>query len=83
MRTEEDQVLIEVEDEGEGFDPDVLPDPLTSENLLKPHGRGVLLMNRFMDDVRYASRKGGGTRVTLIKTISTRAEDSADNATAS
>jgi CheY-like chemotaxis protein len=53
-----------VRDEGAGFDPTVLPDPRDPRNLLKPSGRGVLLMRTFMDEVRYASH---GTEVTLIK----------------
>lgn len=53
-----------VRDEGAGFDPTALPDPRDPRNLLKPSGRGVLLMRTFMDEVRYASR---GTEVTMIK----------------
>ncbi len=55
---------ITIEDEGPGFDPQELPDPTDPENLLKPHGRGILMMRLFLDDVRWNER---GNKVTLIK----------------
>ena len=42
-----------MEDEGEGFNPDSLPDPTLEENLLREGGRGVYLINHLMDEVRY------------------------------
>jgi CheY-like chemotaxis protein/anti-sigma regulatory factor (Ser/Thr protein kinase) len=53
-----------ISDSGPGFDVSQLPDPTDPENLLMPHGRGVLFMRTFMDEVRYNSR---GNRVVLIK----------------
>ena len=53
-----------VTDEGRGFDPDRVPDPLDPENLVKPHGRGLLLMRTFMDEVRHNTK---GNEVTLVK----------------
>jgi CheY-like chemotaxis protein len=53
-----------VRDEGAGFDPSGLPDPRDPHNLLKPSGRGVLLMRTFMDEVVYSER---GNEVTLVK----------------
>lgn len=44
---------IHVTDEGEGFDPDAVPDPTLPENLLRTDGRGVFLIRRLMDEVRY------------------------------
>ncbi len=58
------QMKVQIEDEGQGFDPGNLPDPTDPENLLKPHGRGVMMMRLFLDDVRYNER---GNQVTLIK----------------
>jgi serine/threonine-protein kinase RsbW len=55
-------VLAEVEDEGDGFDPDDVPDPLAPENLERPCGRGLLLMRNYMTWVRYNAT---GTCVTL------------------
>src|SRR5262249_9710089 len=42
-----DQVLAEVEDEGEGFNPEQVPDPLALENLDRPAGRGLLLIHHY------------------------------------
>ena len=58
------QMKVEITDEGQGFDPGNLPDPTDPENLLKPHGRGVMMMKLFLDDVQYNER---GNQVTLIK----------------
>jgi serine/threonine-protein kinase RsbW len=44
-------VSIRVRDEGPGFDPDSLPDPLAPENLLKASGRGIFLIRSFMDEM--------------------------------
>jgi serine/threonine-protein kinase RsbW len=46
-----------VADEGEGFDPSLVPDPRTPPGRLSESGRGILLMRSFMDVLRY--RKGG------------------------
>jgi serine/threonine-protein kinase RsbW len=63
------QVVVSVEDEGEGFDPTSLPDPLQAENLLKPSGRGIFFMNQFMDEIDYTFASGGGTIVTMKKNL--------------
>lgn len=44
---------IRIHDEGPGFDPDSLPDPLAQENLFREHGRGVFLMRSMMDSVAF------------------------------
>jgi CheY-like chemotaxis protein len=53
-----------IRDEGPGFDPSQLPDPRDPQNLEKPSGRGLLLMQTFMDEVRY---NPAGNEVTLVK----------------
>ncbi len=58
---------VSVEDEGEGFDADAVPDPLREENLLKESGRGIFFMRQFMDEVDWKRVPGGGTRVILRK----------------
>jgi serine/threonine-protein kinase RsbW len=58
------EVLAEVEDEGPGFDPDAVPDPLAPENLERSCGRGLLLMRHYLTEVRYNAR---GNAVTLRK----------------
>ncbi len=60
----QEQARIMIRDEGRGFDPASLPDPTDPENLLKPHGRGVMIMKLFMDEVTWNSQ---GNQVTMIK----------------
>ena len=73
---EGDDVVIRVEDEGVGFDPTELQNPLAPENLLKPNGRGIFYMKSFMDDIHYGPRPGGGTIVTLRKKVAGSPEGS-------
>jgi len=60
-------VKIEIEDEGEGFNPEEVPDPTLEENLDKPSGRGILLMRAFMDTIEYNDK---GNRLRIEKTCS-------------
>jgi serine/threonine-protein kinase RsbW len=53
-----------VEDEGDGFDVNAIPDPLDPQNLFKPSGRGVLFIYNIMDEVKYNQR---GNRLTMVK----------------
>ncbi len=53
-----------VEDEGEGFDVNSIPDPTNPENLFKASGRGVLFIHDIMDEVTYNER---GNRLTMVK----------------
>lgn len=53
-----------IEDEGEGFDVNSIPDPLDPANLFKTSGRGVLFIYNIMDEVQYNER---GNRLTMIK----------------
>jgi serine/threonine-protein kinase RsbW len=46
-------VSIVVRDQGKGFDPNAIPDPLAAENLRAENGRGILLMKSQMDDVSF------------------------------
>lgn len=58
------QFIIEIQDEGRGFDPESVPDPLNPENLERPGGRGVFLMRHYMSWVQYNET---GNCVTLCK----------------
>lgn len=68
---DKEEVSVRIQDEGEGFDLDSLPDPLAPENLFKPRGRGILLMNSFMDAVDFEFDGDQGTAVILRKRLST------------
>ncbi len=62
-----DRIAIEVADEGGGFDPQAVPDPLAGENLLRGSGRGVMLMQSFMDEFSISRRQPQGTEVKMVK----------------
>jgi serine/threonine-protein kinase RsbW len=64
-----DKLKIVVSDEGEGFDPDQLPDPLSPEGLLGGSGRGVFLARAFMDELDVRRGAGGWTTVTMAKFV--------------
>ncbi|MFC9975666.1 ATP-binding protein [Spirillospora sp. NPDC127200] len=63
------QLIVTVTDHGPGFDPHDRPDPMRPEHRLRAGGRGVFLMERFMDRVDYRFPPEGGTVVTLSKNL--------------
>ena len=66
---EDSELVIEVADQGTGFDPSQVKDPLVADNLLRPNGRGIFFMNSFMDDIDFSFKPEGGTVVTLRKRL--------------
>ena len=58
-----DKAVFVVRDEGPGFDVTSLPDPTDPENLLKPSGRGLLLIRTFMDE---AIHNAAGNQLTMM-----------------
>lgn len=62
-----DSLAIVVGDEGDGFDPNAVPDPLAGENLLRGSGRGVMLMQSFMDEFQISRREPQGIEVKMVK----------------
>lgn len=60
-------IHIRVRDEGPGFDPSTLPDPLAPENLLKASGRGIFLIRSFMDEMVVQRAPEGGMEVVMVK----------------
>ncbi|HYO82865.1 MAG TPA: ATP-binding protein, partial [Bryobacteraceae bacterium] len=67
VRTERDSLRIVISDEGEGFEMNELPDPLAEENLLRQSGRGLLLIQAFVDEFRMERGQPPlGTEVTLV-----------------
>ena len=63
------RLVITVCDEGHGFDPEEVADPLAPENILKPSGRGLLFMRAFTDDLSVTRRSAGGTEVRFVKPL--------------
>ena len=66
----DDRLEIRIRDQGTGFDPKHVPDPLDSDNLLNVSGRGIFLIRTFMDEFRVDCTGGTGTQVTLVKYLS-------------
>jgi len=65
------RVIIAVRDEGAGFRLDRVADPTKQENLERPSGRGIMLMNAYMTKVRYNET---GNEVWLLKERAARAK---------
>lgn len=70
FKTHPDRLEIHVRDQGTGFDPGHIPNPLDNANLLNVSGRGIFLIRAFMDEFRVENRNGAGTEVTMVKRIS-------------
>jgi len=64
-----DTLAISIRDEGTGFDPAAVDDPLAPENRLKTSGRGIFYMRTFMDDVRFQRHAKGGMEIVLKKNL--------------
>ncbi len=59
-----DKVDIVMTDEGEGFNPDLVPDPRCGDNIYRPEGRGLLLIRSYMDVVEFNKK---GNKVHMVK----------------
>jgi serine/threonine-protein kinase RsbW len=76
------ELVIRVEDEGEGFDPEVIADPLAPENILKSSGRGIFLIRSFMDEVDVRRRAERGMEVRMVKKVVRNGASAQDDASA-
>jgi serine/threonine-protein kinase RsbW len=63
------EFIVRVLDEGEGFEPQEVADPLAPENILKSSGRGIFFMRSFMDDVVLQRASQGGMEVRMVKKL--------------
>jgi serine/threonine-protein kinase RsbW len=61
-----DKVEISMTDQGKGFNPEVVPDPRLGENLYKSEGRGLLLIQSYMDEVEF-NKQGNSVRIVRYK----------------
>jgi len=59
MEVDDDRIIIRIKDEGKGFDPSKVPDPTIPENILKDSGRGIHIMNTFLDRLTYKFTDNG------------------------
>jgi serine/threonine-protein kinase RsbW len=64
-----DRLAIVIQDEGDGFEIATLPDPLADENLLRHSGRGLLLIQAYMDEFEIRPRQPRGTEVKMVKIL--------------
>ena len=64
---------MRVLDQGEGFEPEEVANPLAPENILKSSGRGIFFMRSFMDDVVLRRAAEGGMEVRMVKKLATGA----------
>jgi serine/threonine-protein kinase RsbW len=62
-----DRLTVKIEDEGEGFELNAVPDPRAAENLLRQSGRGILLIQAFVDQFQVRRRENTGTEAVLVK----------------
>jgi serine/threonine-protein kinase RsbW len=61
-----DKIEISMTDQGKGFNPEVVPDPRLGENLYKSEGRGLLLIQSYMDEVEF-NKRGNSVRIVRYK----------------
>lgn len=61
-----DRLTVTIVDEGEGYEPKDLPDPLAEENLLRQSGRGLLLIQAFVDEFTMRKAPPLGTEIRLV-----------------
>ena len=64
-------IAIRVRDQGTGFDPASIPDPLAPENVLKSSGRGIFIIRNFMDEMVLQRAPEGGMEVVMVKRVAT------------
>ncbi|MBD3223346.1 MAG: hypothetical protein GF313_01345 [Caldithrix sp.] len=60
------QLKVAVTDQGEGFHPDKIDDPLSPENLYSERGRGIYLVKMMMDEIKFNITKNG-SQIIIIK----------------
>ncbi len=69
LEVENKTVIVEIVDQGKGFDPTVIPDPLAEENLLKEVGRGIFIARSLVDELKFDREPGWGTKASITKNL--------------
>jgi CheY-like chemotaxis protein/anti-sigma regulatory factor (Ser/Thr protein kinase) len=75
LKTTREEAVFVIRDEGPGFDPTLIPDPTDPDNFEKVSGRGLMLIQAFMDEVRHSEN---GSEITMIKRPSVPDDDDDD-----
>jgi len=78
-RDDAHELRIRVRDQGEGFDPAAVANPLAPENLLKSSGRGIFLIRSLMDNVLLQRAPEGGMEIRMIKRVQPRVTAAGDS----
>jgi len=60
-------IQVKIRDQGDGFNPEATPDPTDDEHVLNASGRGILMIQAFVDNVTFRFEEGRGTEITLVK----------------
>ncbi len=63
LSLQENNIKFVIQDEGEGFDPAVLPDPTSPDHIEQPGGRGIFLMKHLCDEIKFLDK---GRTVQLV-----------------
>ena len=66
-------LVFTIADQGDGFNPESVPDPLAPENLMRGTGRGIFLIRSLMDEVKFRQLHPG-TELTLVKHLAVAGE---------
>jgi serine/threonine-protein kinase RsbW len=69
IKSSPEAIEISVHDEGSGFNPESVPDPTATENIMKTSGRGIFFMRTFVDEIEWLSPPEGGTTVRMTKRL--------------
>ena len=69
VRVTSGTVEVQVEDQGEGFDPSEIPNPVEGDNLLRQVGRGIFIIKSLMDRLEFSFAPEGGTILTMYKSF--------------
>lgn len=69
IKFESNELKIRITDEGTGFEPDKVPDPTITENLEAVNGRGLYIMSRLADNIKY-NKKGNVVTITFKDILS-------------
>ncbi len=63
----DERIVIEVCDEGNGFSLSNVPDPTLPQYINRPHGRGIMLMKAYLDEVTFSGSEQEQSWVRLVK----------------
>ena len=56
IEKDDDELVVKLTDQGEGFDPKSIPDPTAPDNIEKINGRGIFLMERLSDEIKFSDK---------------------------